>query len=82
MATHENCKPSSGWREVKKLSGMQSANRNTDEILNAVRPNRDHHTQFDKLVVANEINDTFLSPLEEFTTLSSDYYRDLFPVTN
>jgi hypothetical protein len=33
--------------------------------------------------VANEINDTFLSPLTEFTTLPPDYYRDLFSaVTN
>ena len=55
---------------------MQSANKNTDEILNPLKPNRDHRTQFDKLDVANEINDTFLSPLEEFTTLSSDYYHD------
>ena len=40
----KNCKPSSWWREVKKLSEMQSANRNTDEILNALRPNCDHHS--------------------------------------
>ena len=78
----KNCKPSSWWREVKKLSGMQSPNRNTNEILNALRPNCDHHTQSDKLDVANEINDAFLSPLEEFTALSSDYYRDLFFVTD
>ena len=56
--------------------------RNRDEILKALRPS-ELHTESDKLELANEINDTFLSPLTEFTTLSPDYYRDLFSaITN
>ena len=78
----KNCKPSSWWREVRKLSGKQSVSRNRDEILKALRPS-ELHTESDKLDLANEINDTFLSPLTEFTTLSPDYYRDLFSaITN
>ena len=77
----KNCKPSSWWSEVRKLSGMQSAGRNSDEILNALRPSG-HHTESDKLDLDNEINDTFLTPLAKFTTLSLDYYCDLFPLTN
>ena len=50
---------------------MQSAGRNSDEILNALRPS-DHHTESDKLALANEINDTFLTSLAKFTTLSSE----------
>jgi hypothetical protein len=75
----KKCKPSSWWSEVRKRSGMQSAGRNSDEILKALRPS-DHHTEFEKFDLANEINDTFLSPLAEFTTLSPDCYRDLFSV--
>jgi hypothetical protein len=58
---------------------MQSAGRNSDEILKELRPS-DHHTESEKFDLANEINDSFLSPLAEFKTLSPDCYRDLFPV--
>jgi hypothetical protein len=58
---------------------MQSAGRNSDEILKELRPS-DHHTESEKFDLANEINDSFLSPLAEFITLSPDCYRDLFPV--
>ncbi len=59
----------SWWREVRKVSGKQSVSRNRDEILKALRPS-ELHTESDKLDLANEINDTFLSPLTKFTTLS------------
>ena len=58
----KNCKPSSWWSEVRKLSGMQSTGRNSDEILNALRPSG-YRTESDKLDLVNEINDTFLTPL-------------------
>ncbi|CAB4041189.1 Hypothetical predicted protein, partial [Paramuricea clavata] len=58
---------------------MKSVGRNSDEILKALRPG-DHHAESKTFDLANEINDTFWSPLAEFTTLTSDRYRDLFSV--
>ena len=53
--------------------------RNKDEILKALRPS-DLHVESDKSDLANEINDTLLSPLAEFTTPNPDYHRDLYSV--
>ena len=68
-------KPSSWLKEVKKRSGMQTMEKNSDEILNAFRPN-DQHEKSVKMELANKINNTFLAPLSQFTPLSPDCYSE------
>ncbi|XP_028416439.1 uncharacterized protein LOC114540505 [Dendronephthya gigantea] len=72
----KECKPSSWWNEVKKLSGAKSTSGNNEEILKALRPD-EHLTETDKVDIANEINDSFLSPMAEFTPLTPENYQDL-----
>ena len=35
----KQCKPSNWWKEVKRLSGMEVTDKNTDKIVKALRPN-------------------------------------------
>lgn len=61
IACDISTKPSSWWTEVKKLNGIQTVGRNSQmkKILNVFRPN-DHHTESEKIELANEINHTFV----------------------
>ena len=48
----------------------------------AFGPN-DQHTEFVKIEQANQIDNTFLAPLSQFTPFSPDCYRELLPsITN
>jgi hypothetical protein len=72
----KQCKSSSWWNEVKKLSGANSAGGNSEEILKALRPS-EHHSKTEKIAVANEINDAFLSPMAEFVPLAPEFFQNL-----
>jgi hypothetical protein len=72
----KQCKSSSWWNEVKKLSVANSAGGNSEEILKALRPS-EHHSKTEKIAVANEINDAFLSPMAEFVPLAPEFFQNL-----
>ena len=61
---------------LQKLSGAKSTSGNSDEILKALRPD-EHLTGTDKVDIANKINNSFLSPMAEFTPLNPEHYQDL-----
>ena len=69
----KECKPSAWWNEVKKLSGMSSAVRDPDELMRSLQ-----HISAASLSasdLANLINDTFLSPMQDFTPLSAETFQ-------
>ena len=66
----KECKPSAWWKEVKKLSGMSSAVRDSDELMRSLRHISEESLSASDL--ANLINDTFLSPMQDFTPLSAE----------
>lgn len=71
----KECKLSARWNEVKKLSGMPSAVRDSDELMRSLQ-----HISEDSLSasdMANLINDTFLSPMQDFTPLSAETFQQL-----
>ena len=70
----KQCKSNAWWNEVKKLSGMKVVEENSDKIVKALRPN-DSSSCAVKKVLANEINNTFLSPMSIFAPLSLDLHR-------
>ena len=72
----KQCKSSSWGNDVKKLSGANSAGGNSEEILKALRP-CEHHSKTEKIAVANEINDAFLSPMAEFVPLAPEFFQNL-----
>ena len=69
---HKQCKPFT-WKEVKRLSGMQVADKNTDRIVKALRSD-EKLSSTTKKALANEINRAFLSPMSIFEPLRLDYY--------
>ena len=73
LAHLKECKPSIWWREVKKLSGMSSANRHSDDFTKSLQIN----IQSDKQNLANTINETFIKPMEEFSPLPADFELDV-----
>ena len=74
----KQCKPSAWWDEVKKLSGSKSVYKNNEEILRALRPDN-YFSKTVKVEIANEINNSFLSPMRTFTPLTPDHYQDMVP---
>ena len=74
----KQCKPSAWWDEVKKLSGSKSVCKNKEEILRALRPNN-YFSENVKVETANEINNSFLSPMRNFAPLTPDHYQDMLP---
>jgi hypothetical protein len=66
----KQCKPSAGWKEVKKLRGMNVIGGTSDEIVKALRPG-DYPSRSDKRDLANEINNAFLAPMARYAPLSS-----------
>ena len=73
----KQCKPSAWWDEVKKLSGSKSVYKNNEEILRALRPDN-YFSKTVKVEIANEINNSFLSPMRTFT-FTPDHYQDMVP---
>ncbi|XP_068749281.1 uncharacterized protein [Montipora capricornis] len=69
----KECKPSAWWNEVKKLSGMSSAVRDSNELMRSLQ----HISEepLSALDLANLINDTFLSPMQNFTPLSAETFQ-------
>ena len=69
----KECKPSAWWKEVKKLSGMSSAVRDSDELMRSLKHISEESLSASDL--ANLINDTFLSPMQVFTPLSAKTFQ-------
>ena len=66
----KECKPSAWWNEVKKLSGMSSAVRDSNELMRSLQHVSEEPLSASDL--ANLINDTFLYPMQDFTPLSAE----------
>ena len=61
------------WKDDKKLSGMSSVVRDSDELMRSL-----HHISEESLSawdLANLINDTFLSSMQDFTSLSAETFQ-------
>ena len=71
----KECKPSAWWKEVKKLSGMSSALRDSDELMRSLQHISEESLSASDL--ANLINDTFLCPMQDFTPLSAETLQQL-----
>ena len=68
----KDCKPSDWWKEVKKLSGMKSASRHGHEVYRSLEI-VDGTTENVTTNLANIINESFLSPMNDFMPLSNDF---------
>ena len=64
-------KPSAWWNEVKRLSGMNVLDDNSEQIVKSLKPNESCN-QAVKKDLANEINKTFITPMLKFEPLSMD----------
>ena len=62
----KECKPSAWWNKVKKLSGKSSAERDAGEFTRSLQ----HINAESTCDLANLINNTFLSSMQDFTPLS------------
>ena len=69
----KECKPSAWWKEVKKLSGMSSAVRDSDELMRSLQHISEESLSASDL--ANLINDSFLSPMQDFIPLSAETFH-------
>ena len=69
----KECKPSAWWSGVKKLSGMSSAVRDSEELMRSLQHISEE--SLSALDLANLINDTFLSPMQDFTPLSTESFQ-------
>ena len=69
----KECKPSAWWNEVKKLSGMSSAVRDSNELIRSLQHISEEPLSASDL--ANLINDTFLYPMQDFTPLSAETFK-------
>ena len=65
--------PSAWWNEVKKLSGMSSAVRDSNELMRSLQHISEEPLSASDL--ANLINDTFLYPMQDFTPLSAETFQ-------
>ena len=63
----KECKPSAWWNEIKKLSGKSSAVKDAGELTRLLQ----HINAESTCDLANLINNTFFSPMQDFTPLSS-----------
>jgi hypothetical protein len=68
----KSCKSSVWWREVKKLSGMNSAFNSKNEVYKSLENLNETATSTKHL--ANIINGIFLSPMNDFAPLASDFF--------
>ena len=69
----KGCKLAAWWNKVKKLSGMSSAVRDSDELMRSLQ-----HVSKESLSasdLANLINDNFLCPMQDFTPLSAETFQ-------
>ena len=67
----KDCKPSVWWKEIKRLSGMSSAVKDRGELKRSLQLVDGYSSAPD---LAKLINDAFLSPMQDFTPLSEDFY--------
>ena len=70
----KQCKPSNWWKEVKRLSGMEVTDKNTNKTVKALRPN-EKLSSATKKAQANKIN-TFLSPMSTFEPLRTSSLKN------
>ena len=68
----KSCKSSDWWREIKKLSGMNSAFNSKNEVYKSLENLNETATSTKHL--ANIINGIFLSPMNDFFPLASDFF--------
>ena len=66
-------KPSVWWSGVKKLSGMSSTVRDSEELMRSLQQISEE--SLSALDLANLISDTFLSPVQDFTQLSAESFQ-------
>ena len=71
-------KPKDWWRAVKKISGMDPTLK--PNILSCLQI--EEFQQLDKLEIANQINDSFLEPLQRFQALNSSNYVNALDDSN
>ena len=69
----KECKPSAWWSGVKKLSGTSTAVRDSEELMRSLQHISEE--SLSALDLANLINDTFLSPMQDFTPLSAESFQ-------
>ena len=67
----KDCKPSVWWKEIKRLSSMSSAVKDRDELKQSLQLVNGYSSAPDLVKL---INDAFLSPIQDFTPLSEDFY--------
>ena len=74
-----DCEPRRWWKEVKKLTGMQSATRmDVTSLLHNIDPVPNP----DLTVLANTIKDTFLAPMNKFSPLDPQVHHATQHVSN
>ncbi|CAB4006463.1 Hypothetical predicted protein, partial [Paramuricea clavata] len=71
-------KPKDWWRAVKNISGMDPTLK--PDILSCLQI--EEFQQLDKFEIANQINDSFLEPLQRFQALNSSNYVNASDVSN
>ena len=69
----KECKPSAWWSGVKKLSGTSTAVRDLEELMRSLQHISEE--SLSALDLANLINDTFHSPVQDFTPLSAESFQ-------
>ena len=67
----KDCKPSARWKRIKRLSGMSSAVKDPGELKRSLQLVEGYSSAPD---LAELINDAILSPMQDFTPLSDDFY--------
>ena len=70
----EHCKPSAWWSEVEKLSGSTPSSTARTDITKSLQ-----HVPgpTDTTSLANSINESFLTPMQEFSPLPNGYSRNI-----
>ena len=67
----KDCRPSVWWKEIKRLSGLSSAVKDRGELKRSLQLVDGYSSAPD---LAKLVNDAFLSPMQDFTPLSEDFY--------
>ena len=69
----KSCRPSTWWREVKKLCGLSTASSTQNELLSSLQhPEGIANTANSEKELANIINASFLAPMSDFKPLPAD----------
>ena len=68
----KECKASEWWKEVKKLSGMTSVYSSREQMFRSLG-NVDELSNVTTSDLANIINEAFLSPMSDFSSLSQNF---------